>query len=96
MKTASISEAKNRLSSYIDLVRGGHTILITDRGNPVAQLGPLEAGTKEFEGSHLARLERLGIIRRGKRSPLKTPPRPVKLCKKVDVVRLLSEMRGKY
>ena len=28
MKTASISEAKNRLSSYVDLVRQGETVVI--------------------------------------------------------------------
>jgi prevent-host-death family protein len=44
MKTASISEAKNRLSAYIDPVRRGETVQITDRGNPVARLVPLEAG----------------------------------------------------
>src|SRR3989304_4045748 len=55
MKTASISEAKNRLSAYIDLVRRGETVQITDRGNPVARLVPLEAGTKEFRESWLRR-----------------------------------------
>ena len=69
MKTASISEARNRLSAYIDLVRRGETVQITDRGNPVARLVPLEAGTKEFDESWLAEMERLGIIRRPRRPP---------------------------
>lgn len=38
MKTASISVAKNRLSAFVDLVRAGETVTITDRGTPVARL----------------------------------------------------------
>ena len=36
MKTATISETKNRLSALLDRVRHGETILITDRERPVA------------------------------------------------------------
>ena len=43
MKTASISNAKNRFSALIDLVRRGETVIITDRDQPVAQLAPLPA-----------------------------------------------------
>ena len=38
MKTATIPEAKNRLSALIDRVRHGETVIITDRGRPVARL----------------------------------------------------------
>jgi prevent-host-death family protein len=58
MRTVSISEAKNRLSAYLDRVRAGETILILDRGIPVAQLTPAD----ESDG-RMARLERAGIIR---------------------------------
>lgn len=64
MKTASISEAKNKLSALLDRVRGGETILILDRGLPVAQLGPANAISDD---ARLARLERAGIIRPPKR-----------------------------
>src|SRR3989442_1226313 len=37
---ASISEAKNRLSALIDHVRAGDTVVIVDRGIPVARLEP--------------------------------------------------------
>ena len=93
MKTASISEAKNRLSAYIDLVRRGETVQITDRGNPVARLVPLEAGSKEFDESWLAEMERLGIIRRPKRQPLKKLQAPVKLKHRIDAVRLVAADR---
>ena len=38
MKKATITEAKNQLSALIDRVRHGETIVITDRGRPVARL----------------------------------------------------------
>lgn len=40
MKTATITEAKNGLSALIDRVRAGESILILDRGRPVARLEP--------------------------------------------------------
>jgi prevent-host-death family protein len=62
MKTATITEAKNGLSALIDRVRAGETIVITERGTPVARLEPM-AASADPEG-RLARLERAGIIRR--------------------------------
>ena len=70
MKTASISEAKNRLSAYIDLVRKGETVLITDRNTPVAQLTPLQPAASPGEEAWLQALERKGLVKRAaKRGP---------------------------
>lgn len=63
MKTASITEAKNGLSALIDRVRAGESVLITDRGTPVARLEPV-AGFPDPDG-RISRLERAGLIRRG-------------------------------
>ena len=41
MKTATITQAKNGLSALIDRVRAGESILILDRGTPVARLEPV-------------------------------------------------------
>ena len=38
MIRASVSEAKNRLSHFLRLVRGGEEVEIMDRGTPVARL----------------------------------------------------------
>ena len=43
MKTISVTEAKNNLSRLLRAVRAGSTIIITDRGIPVARLSPAEA-----------------------------------------------------
>jgi prevent-host-death family protein len=69
MKRASISEARNRLSALLDRVRHGETVLIEDRGVPVAQLSPVVASSTGADRDRLTRLERQGIV---------TPPgRPV-------------------
>ena len=82
MKRASISEAKNRLSAYLALVRRGETILITDRNVPVAQIVPLAASADPGDEERLRDLERRGVIRRAKLRPgrdfLKSLPRPVR------------------
>ncbi|MGE0552557.1 MAG: type II toxin-antitoxin system Phd/YefM family antitoxin [Gemmatimonadales bacterium] len=45
MRSASISEAKSRLSALVKAVQGGESITITDRGIPVAKLVPVRCGT---------------------------------------------------
>jgi prevent-host-death family protein len=67
MKTATITQAKNGLSALIDRVKGGESILILDRGTPVARLEPV-IGVGIAEG-RLERLERAGVIRRGLAAP---------------------------
>jgi len=62
MTRASISEAKNQLSALIDRVRRGETVLIEDRGVPVAQLQPVSAGA-EADEARVARLVRAGVLR---------------------------------
>ncbi len=38
MKTVGSRELKNRLGRYLGLVRKGETIIVTDRGKPVARI----------------------------------------------------------
>ena len=70
MKRATISETKNRLSALLARVRHGETILVTDRGRPVARLEPVAAGDAGADEGRLARLERAGVIRRASRARL--------------------------
>jgi prevent-host-death family protein len=73
MKKAGIAELKNNLSRYLDQVKGGESILVLDRNQPVAQIVPLEKGSRGTAASddRLARLERKGLIRRGLGGPAK-------------------------
>jgi len=67
MNTATITEAKNRLSALIDRVRSGESILILDRGVPVARLEPV--ATSPDQTGRLGRLQRAGLIRLGDTAP---------------------------
>jgi len=94
VKRASISEAKNKLSALIDQVKNGETIVITDRGRPVARLEPV-AGS-EADEDRIARLERAGVIRRGKNTGaiqeiLSTPP--IRLKSGASVLQALLDER---
>jgi len=63
MKTAGVSELKARLSEYLDQVKAGMEVLITDRGKPVARLVPI-LRSKDLKES-LVRMEKQGLIRLG-------------------------------
>jgi antitoxin (DNA-binding transcriptional repressor) of toxin-antitoxin stability system len=40
MKTVGVRELKNRLSEYLRLAKAGDSVLVTDRGQVVAELAP--------------------------------------------------------
>lgn len=65
MKIATITEAKNKLSALLDIVKAGETVVIVDRGIPVARLEP--AAKADDDEGRLARLERAGTITRAKK-----------------------------
>ena len=98
MKMATISETKNSLSALLHRVRHGETIVVTDRGRPVARLEPVtgedEAGPDE---GRLRRLERAGVVRRAREGRLDeiarvSPPAPVG---EGDIVAaIVAERRG--
>lgn len=67
MTRATISDLKNRLSSFLDRVKAGETILILDRGTPVARLEP--ASTVDDADGRIARLERAGILAPARAAP---------------------------
>lgn len=77
MLIATITEAKNRLSALIDQARAGESILIVDRGTPVARLESAVGGAPDAEG-RIARLQRAGAVRAAAKPPamqvLSTPP----------------------
>jgi prevent-host-death family protein len=98
MKTATITQTKNGLSALLDRVRHGETIVITDRNRPVARLEPVAtAESNVSDEGRLARLERTGLMRRGRGGPdeqiLKTdPPRPRRGANVLAA--LIDERRG--
>jgi len=63
MKKASISELKNQLSAYLQRVRAGQTVVVYDRGRPIARIDRI---ADEDDDDLIAQLQRAGIV---------TPPR---------------------
>ncbi len=60
-RTVSIARFKARLSEYLSAVRAGEEVIVTDRGQPVAKLAPLD--TAQAKESRLAELIRAGLVR---------------------------------
>jgi prevent-host-death family protein len=95
MKTATITEMKNRLSAYLDRVRAGESVLILDRGVPVARLEPVAASGDP--AGRAERLERAGILKPAVAAPpldvvQAAGPRPADGASAVAA--LLEERRG--
>jgi len=95
MKRARVSQAKNGLSALLDRVRHGHTVIIEDRGVPIARLEPI-IGSGDSEGGG-ARLQRQGLVRPPAKALADTwlerrPPRLLKGRRASEIV--LAERRG--
>ncbi len=82
MKKAMVSELKAKLSAYLSAVRKGETVVVCDRKTPVARLIPYAQAPDELG------IEEPVITDRGP-----AWPKPVRLRKKIDVVKLLREDR---
>jgi antitoxin (DNA-binding transcriptional repressor) of toxin-antitoxin stability system len=67
MKVVRIAEAKKALAHHLEYVKRGGTIRIVDRDQPVADLVPIPA---DSDDKLLARLEKRGLVRRGKGGPI--------------------------
>lgn len=83
MKRAKISELKARLSEYLAGVRAGDPVIVCDRSIPVARLvpfseEPLDDIQVEEPTAPLASLRKI---------------QPIRLRRRVDVIRLLRESR---
>ena len=68
MRSIGIRELRQHASRYLRDVERGETIEITDRGRPVARIGPIA------EGGAIERLTAAGRIRPAQRAPLDTGP----------------------
>lgn len=77
-RTVGVRELKSRLSAYLEQVKRGATIVVTDRGQPVAEIRSIPEPEDRLEAA-LRRMEADGLVTRARnRSPL-APFTPVKL-----------------
>lgn len=81
-----IRDLKNNLSRYLDRVREGDEVIVTDRGRPIARLAALDQAT-----DRLAELVATGAVRKPKGD---TRHRPVRRIKPKGLVSdLVSDQR---
>lgn len=93
MRSVGSRELKNRLGTYLALVKQGHTLLVTERGRPVATLTqPTGTNSRTRTVDQiLSELESRGTLQRAARSlrpfsPMKTRGKPAS--------RIIIEDRG--
>jgi len=91
-KTVGSRELKTRLGQYLQEVRGGETILVTDRGKPVAELRPIEAADDPAEEA-LRRMEAEGLITRPTRRGGLMPFKPIRLPRGMSASEAVSTDR---
>ena len=68
MTSVGARELKNRLGRYLRQVRAGETILVTERGRPVAELRPLPPSALDLD-TRLQELAAQGLLRLPTRPP---------------------------
>ena len=88
MRQVGIRALKQNASEVIAEVTNGETIIVTDRGRPVAQISPLPNSPIE---SHIAS----GMIVRAKNSKKKLPQPISRKSKTPTLSDVLTEMRNK-
>ena len=57
-----VRELKNRLTTYLKLVKADREVVVTERGKPVAVLQSLRAGTPRSLESRIAALAARGVV----------------------------------
>jgi antitoxin (DNA-binding transcriptional repressor) of toxin-antitoxin stability system len=96
MKTVGIRELKNRLSEYLREVRAGENVLVTDRGEVIAELSPpgqVRADSSVPAG--LLQLARRGLVTLGAASDaVLYKPLPLRRRRNKSAADLLDEERG--
>ncbi len=92
MKFVRVAEAKKELAHHLEYVKRGGTIRIVDHQRPVADLVPIRADSDDDD--LLDRLEKRGLVRRGKGGPVPADIlRPGPPARDADVLNALVEDR---
>lgn len=95
MKSVGLRDLKNRLSEYVREVRSGEAVLVTDRGEVVAELIPPGQGASEGSvPSVLAALARRGQLTLGASNNAAAYPKLPRSLKRSHAAELLDQERG--
>ena len=95
MKTVGLRELKNRLAEYVRDVRSGEGVLVTDRGEVVAELVPPgQATAGSGAPSGLVALATRGRLTLGAENDAAVYPKLSRLLKRGRAAELLDQERG--
>ena len=95
MKTVGLRELKNRLAEYVRDVRSGEGVLVTDRGEVVAELVPPgQATATSAAPSGLVALSKSGHLTLGAENDAAVYPKLSRLLKPRRAAELLDQERG--
>ena len=95
MATVGIKELKNRLSAYLRAVANGETVLVTDRGEVVAEIvAPRVRDTATAQERLLGELDRQGLLAPAKIAPGHRLPRRRPVAPLAEVMRDLDASRS--
>lgn len=95
MKSVGLRDLKNRLSEYIREVRSGEAVLVTDRGEVVAELiPPGQGGDERGVPSALVALARRGLLTLGVSNDSAVYSKLPRVLKRSHAAELLNEERG--
>lgn len=95
MRVVGVRELKDHLSEYVRLVRSGEELLLTDRGEVVAEIRPADPSTVASRvDSGLAALVGRGGVTIGATNEAGLYPRLKRLTKVPSSLELLAAERG--
>lgn len=95
MKTVGLRELKNRLSEYVRVVRRGQSVLVTNRGEVVAELRtPDEVPSGAKIDPQMVRLVNRGLITLGAPNAARVYSLQKRLLRSTTTAALLNAERG--
>ena len=87
--TVGVRDLKNQLSSFLDRVKAGEEIVVTEHGRPIARLSAVGA-----EVDRMSALVEAGVVQLAPRPTRRIPRRRVKLVNgALQLVELVAEQR---
>jgi antitoxin (DNA-binding transcriptional repressor) of toxin-antitoxin stability system len=95
MKVVGVRELKNQLSQYLQMARKGEYVLVTDRGEVVAELRQVDSNTLRNQmPPELAGLVNRGLVSLGAENGVDVYPRMKRIPGGPSVLKLLEEERS--
>jgi prevent-host-death family protein len=91
MESIGVREARQNLSVYLDRVKAGESLTITEHGRPVAVLRPVKSGSASDDDAYAAMIE-AGLITPAKR-PFVARPIPARRPGERSVSEVWDDLR---